>query len=152
VLTLILDALKGATAVLLAKLLMSGADNAAWWIGAAGIAAILGHIFPVWLGFRGGKGVATGVGVFIVLAPVAVLFAGMLFVIIVWYTRYVSLGSMCAAVFIPVFVWIESLIGPITDSSALILISLIGAGLIVYAHRTNIQRLWSGTENKVFTK
>src|SRR5678815_2516151 len=100
-LTLLLDAAKGCIAVLIART-VSGDD---WVIAAAAIAALVGHIFPVWLGFRGGKGVATGVGIFLVLAPVALLCAGVVFVAIVALTRYVSLGSIVAAILIPVFVW-----------------------------------------------
>jgi len=102
VLTLVLDALKGAAAVAIANLILglpfcglaahtAQVENANWWVAAAAIAVILGHIFPVWLRFRGGKGVATGVGVFLVLAPIAVAVAGVIFVLVVWRTRYVSL-------------------------------------------------------------
>ena len=146
--TLILDAAKGAVAVLFAKLMTSDMDHAAWYVGIAGITAILGHIFPIWLKFRGGKGVATGVGVFAVLAPFAVLAAGVIFVVVVLVTRYVSLGSMIAAIFIPVFLWIETLIRPLQDASALISTALVSAALIVYAHRANISRLLNRTENK----
>src|SRR5678816_4309577 len=103
VLTLLLDAAKGCVAVLIAKA-VTGDD---WMIAAAAIAALVGHIFPVWLGFRGGKGVATGVGIFVVLAPVALLGAGVVFVAIVALTRYVSLGSITAAILIPVLVWFQ---------------------------------------------
>ena len=146
--TLILDAAKGAVAVLLARLMTSDMDHAAWFVGIAGITAILGHIFPIWLKFRGGKGVATGVGVFAVLAPFAVLAAGVIFVVIVLVTRYVSLGSMIAAIFIPVFLWMETLIRPLPGASALISTALVSAALIVYAHRANISRLLNRTENK----
>lgn len=150
VVTLVLDALKGAGAVIFAKVILSGVDQprAAWWIGMSGIIAMLGHIFPVWLGFRGGKGVATGVGVFAVLAPLAVVCAGVLFVVVVWSTRYVSLGSMLAALTVPLFVWLESLIHHVPDVTAVVVSTLTGAVLIVYAHRGNIQRLLTGTENK----
>lgn len=147
ILTLVLDALKGAFAVVLAKTLVSGLDNAAWWIGAAGVVVMLGHIFPIWLGFRGGKGVATGVGVFIILAPFAVLCAGLLFIIVVWTTRYVSLGSMLAALSIPVLVLVLSLIRH-EDKFPIICATLLSSLLIVYAHRSNIGRLLNHTENK----
>ena len=139
VLTLLLDAAKGCVAVLVAKA-ASGDD---WVIAAAAIAALVGHIYPVWLGFRGGKGVATGVGIFLVLAPVAVLFAGVIFVAIVALTRYVSLGSIIAAMLIPVFVWLLS------DLRPLLIAAVVGAALIVFAHRGNIQRLASGTESRI---
>src|SRR5215211_1919585 len=87
VLTLLLDAAKGSIAMLIAKA-VSGDD---WVIAVAAIATLVGHIFPVWLSFRGGKGVATGVGIFLVLAPVALLCAGVIFVTIVVFTRYISL-------------------------------------------------------------
>jgi len=139
VLTLLLDAAKGCVAVVIAKSL-SGDD---WVIAAAAIAALVGHIFPVWLGFRGGKGVATGVGIFVVLAPIALLCAGVVFVAIVLLTRYVSLGSITAAVLIPVLVWVQS------DSQPLLIAAVVGAALIVFAHRGNIQRLASGTESRI---
>jgi len=148
ILTLVLDALKGAAAVILASMMLIGAENAAWWIGAAGIIAMLGHIFPVWLGFKGGKGVATGIGVFLVLAPLAVLFAGILFVIVVWFTRYVSLGSVLGALAVPVFVWVESMIRTQSDARPIIFSTLISSLLIVFAHRANVGRLISGTENR----
>ena len=144
VLTLILDALKGAAAVIIAQTLVSGIDNAAWWIGMAGIVAMLGHIFPIWLGFKGGKGVAT----FTALSPLAVLCGGVLFFIIVWLTRYVSLGSMIGAVSVPLFVWVDSLFRRGPDRLPIIVSTLVGAALIIYAHRANIGRLMSGTENK----
>ena len=142
ILTLALDALKGSAAVIIATAVVGDTNHAAWWIGIAGIAAMLGHIFPVWLGFRGGKGVATGVGVFLVLAPVAVFISGLLFVIIVVFTRYVSLGSMLGAVAVPAFAWL------LNYGTPLVFTTLFGAALIIYAHRQNIQRLITGTENK----
>jgi glycerol-3-phosphate acyltransferase PlsY len=139
VLTLLLDAAKGCAAVLIARVLAG--DE--WVIAAAAIAALVGHIFPVWLGFRGGKGVATGVGIFLVLAPIALLCAGVIFVAIVALTRYVSLGSIIAAVLIPVFVWWQSGLGPLLTAA------ILGALLIVFAHRGNIQRLASRTESRI---
>ena len=139
VLTLLLDAAKGCLAVVIAKS-VSGDD---WVIAVAAIAALVGHIFPLWLGFRGGKGVATGVGIFLVLAPLALLCAGVAFVAIVLLTRYVSLGSITAAILIPVLVLVQS------DSRPLLVAALVGAALIVFAHRGNIQRLLSGTESRI---
>ena len=171
VITLLLDALKGAAAVVIAKLLLAlpiwGASDysleafggdvgnslqsniAYWWVAAAAIAVIVGHIFPVWLGFRGGKGVATGVGVFLVLTPLAVVFAGVIFVLVVWRTRYVSLGSIVGAVAIPLFVFLQSaFIRPVVPLVPMMCATVGGAALIVFAHRENIGRLLSGTENK----
>jgi len=139
VLTLLLDAAKGCVAVVVAKA-VSGDD---WVIAAAAIAVLVGHIFPVWLGFRGGKGVATGVGIFLVLAPIPLLCAGVVFVAIVLLTRYVSLGSITAAILIPVLVWVQS------DSQPLLTAAVVGSALIVLAHRGNIQRLAAGTESRI---
>ena len=151
VFTLVLDALKGVIAVLVARALFPGVGPYADWLAAtAGIAAIVGHIFPVWLGFRGGKGVATGVGVFFVLAPVALLCAGVLFVAIVAVTRYVSLGSIVAAVTIPLFVWLQAVfVEPVADLRPLLAAAITGAALILFAHRGNIGRLARGTESQI---
>ena len=139
VVTLVLDALKGAAAVFVASRLTQND----WIVAAAAIAVIVGHIFPVWLGFRGGKGVATGAGVFLVLAPLAVLCAGVVFLAIVFATRYVSLGSMVGAATIPLFVWLQS------DSRPLLIAAGLGALLIAFAHRGNIGRLAHGTEARI---
>ena len=139
ILTLLLDAAKGCAAVLIAKA-VSGDD---WVIAAAAITALVGHIFPVWLKFRGGKGVATGVGIFSVLAPIALLCAGVIFIAIVVTTRYVSLGSIVSAVLIPVFVWFQSGLQPILTAA------IMSAALIVFAHRGNIKRLASRTESQI---
>jgi glycerol-3-phosphate acyltransferase PlsY len=142
ILTLVLDALKGSAAVIIATIMLRDNSHALWWIGIAGSVAILGHIFPVWLGFRGGKGVATGVGVFLVLTPVAVLLSGLLFLIVVVFTRYVSLGSMIGALSVPALAWL------LNYGTPLVFTTLLAAALIIYAHRQNIQRLLTGTENK----
>ena len=166
VLTLVLDALKGAAAAVIAKLALglpifaasgtllhpaanaSTLENASWWVAASAIAVIVGHIFPVWLGFRGGKGVATGVGVFLILAPLAVVAAGVNFLVIVLLTRYVSLGSIVAAATIPVFVLVQNYITPRIDFAPLMTAATVGAALIVFGHRENIGRLVRRTENK----
>jgi acyl phosphate:glycerol-3-phosphate acyltransferase len=151
VITLLLDALKGSLAVLVARTLLTGPPLLVdWWVTAAAVAVIVGHVFPVWLAFRGGKGVATGVGVFLALAPVALLCAGVLFVAIVALTRYVSLGSITAAVALPVCIWLQSvLVEPIADLRPLLIAAVGGALLIVFAHRSNIGRLARGTESRI---
>ena len=146
VLTLLLDASKGVAGVLIAQNL-SGSD---WVKAAAAIAVIVGHIFPLWLGFRGGKGVATGVGVFLVLAPIALLCAGVIFVSIVFFTRYVSLGSIMAAALIPLLVWLQNVfVEPVADLRPLLTAAVVGALLIIVAHRGNIERLARGTESQI---
>ena len=150
VFTLVLDALKGAVAVEWAVVLAGPSSHAAWIVTAAAIAVIVGHIFPVWLRFRGGKGVATGVGVFLMLAPIALMFAGVVFLAIVMFTRYVSLGSTVAAATIPLFVWLQSVfLTPATDLRPLLTAAIAGAALIVFAHRGNIGRLAHGTEAQI---
>jgi glycerol-3-phosphate acyltransferase PlsY len=147
VLTLLLDALKGAAAVLLARALLGAGDG--WWVCAAGVAAVLGHVFPVWLRFRGGKGVATGLGVFLVLAPLATLCALAVFVVVVWLWRYVSLGSMAGAAALPLAVWALGALGIGGRPSAPVLaVAAAGAALIVLMHRANIGRLMRGEESR----
>jgi acyl phosphate:glycerol-3-phosphate acyltransferase len=158
VLTLLLDVLKGAAAVLFAKVIFGlpivglsqgpNLEETYWWVGAAAVATILGHMFPVWLGFRGGKGVATGVGVFLMIMPAAVLLAAVIFLVIVCRTRYVSLGSMLAAAAIPLFVVLLHLLSPSKVLIPTLAAACAGSLLIVFAHRQNIERLISGTESK----
>lgn len=170
VITLVLDALKGAAAVVVAGWVLnvplvhltpsvltgevfgnSGLSfhQAYWCLWGAAIAAIVGHMFPVWLGFRGGKGVATGVGVFLILTQGAVAFAGVIFILIVLVTRYVSLGSIIAAVTIPLFVLLQNLISPTPEFAPVITAATVIAVLIVFAHRANIGRLMKGNESKL---
>lgn len=164
VLTLILDALKGAAAIVVAKLVLgfpilassatatssdTYSTNADWILAAAGVAALVGHIFPVWLKFRGGKGVATGVGMFLMLAPIAVGLALIVFVVVVVFTRYVSLGSIIGALSIPAFVAVQhAFIRPVPSFMTILIAAIMSAGLILFAHRQNIGRLMSGTESK----
>ncbi len=108
--------------------------------------ALVGHMFTVWLKFKGGKGVATGMGVFLALAPLAALLALAIFTIIVLVTRYVSLGSIVATAAFPAIVcWLEY--GRF--SPAALLLTTAAAFLVLFRHRQNIGRLWSGTENRV---
>ena len=164
VLTLVLDALKGAAAVAIAKLILGFpvivnpgpidaqtlySTNAYWIFAAAGIAALVGHIFPAWLKFRGGKGVATGVGVFLMLAPLAVGIALLVFIAVVVLTRYISLGSIVAAITIPIFVALQhAFIHPVPFFATVLIAASVSAMLIVFAHRQNIGRLMSGAESK----
>lgn len=160
VLTLLLDALKGAAAVLIGMWVLSapavGAHRVAplqisveWWVAAAALAVMIGHIFPVWLKFRGGKGVATGVGVFLVLMPAVVGIAALIFVGIVLLTRYVSLGSMVAALSIPVLALLKHrFVSPHVNFAPLMTVAVASALLIVFAHRENVGRLLLGRESK----
>lgn len=145
--TYFFDVAKGVAAVMLMKL-VAGDDYL--WIGAAAVAAIVGHIFPVFLGFRGGKGVATGVGVYLALAPYAVLTTLVLWALIVYFSRYVSLGSIIATAAVPFWTLLYyGLLQPSPHLKALVIIGIIGCALIVAKHHENINRLIHGTENKI---
>jgi glycerol-3-phosphate acyltransferase PlsY len=144
ILTLLLDAAKGALAIVLAARL---SDQSSTWMMIAGLCALVGHCFPIWLGFRGGKGVATAAGVFLVLCPPAFLGATMLFLLVVAYWRFVSLGSIAAAAAMPLliyFLWAPHHAPPYAVTFG----SLAAALLIVYKHDANIQRLVEGDEPK----
>jgi acyl phosphate:glycerol-3-phosphate acyltransferase len=143
-LTLVLDAAKGAAAVLLAERL---SNDSATWMTMAAFAALVGHCFPVWLKFRGGKGVATAAGVFLVLSPLACIAAVLLFVLVVIFWRYVSLGSISAAAAMPLliyFLWAPHHAPPLAVTFG----ALAAALLIIYKHRGNLQRLLGGVEPK----
>ena len=142
--TFILDVSKGIVAVLLVSRITSGEPR---WIAASAVAAILGHCFPVWLKFRGGKGVATGVGVFIALAPLQVALVLVIFAIVVAIWRYISLGSIVATAAFPVLVHF------LKHAPLPIVLGAAGGALIIIAqHHANIRRLLSGTENRVGEK
>ena len=144
ILTLLLDAAKGWFAVWLAARMMHGE---AFAMVLAGFFAMLGHCFPVWLRFRGGKGVATAAGVFAALCPAAMLAALMLFLLVVGFWRFVSLGSIAAAAAIPLLVYL--LWAPhFAPPASVTLLSLAIAALVVYQHRGNISRLARGEEPK----
>lgn len=139
-LTLFLDAGKGFAAVALARAFYPGRSSLAFL---AGLFAVLGHIFPVWLKFRGGKGVATGLGAFLVVAPKAIAMVIGIFAVILLVFRRVSLGSIVAVALLPVMAWL--LDGYKNDPAALGLMGL--ASLLVIAkHAGNIHRLVAGTE------
>ena len=145
--TLVLDAGKGLAAVVLARALSSG-EHQKLVMTVAAFCAVLGHLFPVWLKFRGGKGVATSLGSFALIAPKSVVCMVGLFLLIVAATRYVSIGSVLAAAAFPVLTWVlhESV-----EPVQIILIALISL-LVVWKHRQNIGRLVAGTESKLGAK
>jgi len=174
VLTLLLDALKGVGAVLAVQVLVCGEFTSStyanhsgysdhWWLlipdsaqarivtsmAMAALFAILGHMFPVWLRFRGGKGVATGLGTFVMIAPKAVLVAAGIFIAFVLVFRYVSLGSIAAVALFPALTWMFKEFGQ--SWLALALISLASLS-IVLKHHENIGRLLAGTENRIGAK
>lgn len=142
--TLILDAAKGLAAVLIARALFSG-QHQQLILTTAALFAVVGHLFPVWLKFRGGKGVATSLGAFILLTPKSILCMVVLFLLIAVAFRYVSLGSVAVAAAFPLLAWA---LHEYTDSRQLILIALVSL-LVIWKHRQNIGRLATGTESKL---
>ena len=143
-LTLLLDAGKGITAVALALEVFPGARPFAY---AAAFAAICGHVFPVWLGFRGGKGVATGLGAFLLLSPKAILVTVGVFLVIAAAIRWIALASIVAAAALPIA---AALIGRAASAefSAPLAWVTAGAALIIVKHHSNIRRMLAGTEPK----
>ena len=134
-----LDVGKGVAVVSVAHF----ATGAAPIVALTGAAAIVGHIYPVWLRFHGGKGVAVAAGVFSVLTPVATGIVALLFLLTVWATRYVSLGSIAATLALPPVAWW-------TGAPRAVVLAASGSGaLILFRHRANLKRLRSGTERKV---
>lgn len=169
ILTLLLDALKGAAAVALSIILSpavfehisavhilwrellpaSASPQLAPWAALAALCAILGHMFPVWLKFRGGKGVATGLGAFAMIAPWAVLCCGAIFIVVVFLSRYVSLASIIAVALFPTITWTLREFGGTWQALAFISLSSL---LIVLKHHENIHRLLTGNENRIGSK
>jgi glycerol-3-phosphate acyltransferase PlsY len=128
---------KGAGAVLLA----GGGENAV----AAGVAAVVGHVYPVWLRFKGGKGVATASGVFAVLSPLPTIIAAAAFTLVVARWRFVSLGSVVATLLLPIVEWMLPGLRAIDIGATLV------AALILFRHRGNIMRLIARTERALGT-
>jgi len=139
IITLLGDCLKGVIPLLIAIRVfdLQGTD-----LALVGLAAFIGHCYPVYLGFKGGKGVATALGVFLVLSPLSILCAFGLFAVILWRWRYISLASISAAAAIPFLVLLFERALP------LFLATLVIAGIVIWRHRANIERLLAGNENK----
>ena len=143
ILTLIGDILKGLLPLLALKLWLGPTPLQ---LGLAGVVAIIGHCYPVYLCFKGGKGVATAVGIFLVLDPLALLGGGLVFLAVVAVTRYISLGSVLAATVAPLLTIL------LHRPLPLILCSWAIGALIVWRHRDNLQRLCAGAENRFGAK
>lgn len=137
--TLILDIAKGALAV---WLMDRASGGSAAWMAAAAVVVILGHAFPVFLKFQGGKAVASFIGAFLYLTPLPLLASMVVFVVVVAGTRYISLGSITAAGLFPLAVWLIARPG-----APVLLAALFSGAFIVWRHRSNIARLRAGNEN-----
>ena len=138
VMTLAGDCLKGLLPVLAVTYSSLPSEYAAW----VGLAAFCGHVFSVFLKFKGGKGVATALGVFLALSPLAVAFALGVFIVLMLIWRYVSLGSITAAAVMPLAVWL------LGGGRVLILVTMLIAAVVIIRHIENIKRLVAGTENR----
>lgn len=152
IITLLLDGLKGTAAVLLAYRLSGGTAGSAVQYQAMSVAAffaVLGHVFPVWLRFRGGKGVATGLGSFVVIAPKEVLIAVGVFIAVIAIARHVSLGSITAVVSFPILVYATNAYGSAPAALAFMVITSV---VIIARHYENIRRLLAGTESRLGAK
>jgi glycerol-3-phosphate acyltransferase PlsY len=139
VLVAALDMAKGAASVWIASRVSDGTDLPA----AAGLAAIVGHVYPIWLRFSGGKGVATACGAFAILTPLAVPPVLAIFAGVVWLTQYISLGSVLASMALPPLAYALGSPAPAVVAAAA------AAAIIVFRHRSNVLRVWSGTERRV---
>jgi glycerol-3-phosphate acyltransferase PlsY len=140
----VLDAAKAAVMMLAARALLAGDPQVETWAMAVGVAAFVGHIFPVWLGFKGGKGVATGLGVFVVAAPVAALVGLIGFGIAYGATRIAAVGSLVGTV-----VCVAGVFVVYGGASPVPWIGLFLGALIIWRHKSNIERLIRGAEFKV---
>ena len=145
----VLDVLKGVAAVLLAAWLYRGV-GASWIVAASGVAAIVGHIQSVFIGFRGGRGVATAAGGMLAIAPLAVAVLAPVVVVVIWRWRYVSLGSITGALLGPVATGALAATG--AGTIAAVGYAAAAAILITVAHADNIERLRNGTERRLGTK
>ena len=143
--TLVLDVFKGAAVVGVAEVM--GAPL--WVVAGCGLAAVLGHIYPIYLGFRGGKGVATAAGALGVLSPFPTMVACAVFVIVVIPTRFVALASVSAAASYPLAVWVTDALGWIEAREWVLEATTAIAALVIWKHRSNLRRLWNGTEPRL---
>jgi len=145
--TLLLDAAKGLAAVYLAGLVFSGPHRHLIMTTAA-LFAVIGHLFPIWLKFRGGKGVATSLGAFVLITPKSILCMVAIFILLAVAFRYVSLGSIAVAAAFPLLAWA---LGEYHEPTELLIIAIVST-LVIWKHRQNINRLTHGTESRIGSK
>lgn len=140
--TLLGDALKGFVPTVWAL----AAFDSAWAVATVALAAYLGHLFPIYLGFKGGKGVATGLGVFLAVSPGAVFWAAVIFALVLWMGKMVSLGSLAAASALPL------ILAFFKAPFAIVCLGILVGGFTVWKHQSNIQRILAGTEHRIGDK
>lgn len=144
---LLFDAIKGLVPlVLILHVFLASHPQVQRYAMVGALAAMVGHVFPVWLGFKGGKGVATGLGVMTALAPLQVAAAFPVFVAVVYVTRFISLGSIIAAAVMPAAFFIDHRLPANGELFAFIAVACI---FVIYKHKTNIKRILAGTENRL---
>ncbi len=148
ILVLILDALKGFIPLFIAEKFGVTGNS----LVLIGIIAVIGHTFSPFLNFKGGKGVATSLGIFLYLAPIPMLITLLMFFVVVGITKYVSLGSVLASVMLPLLILIMPVNEKLGNKVIVFIISALLGSYIIYKHRANIQRLKNGTENKFYKK
>ena len=148
ILVLILDALKGFIPLFIAEKFGVTGNS----LVLIGITAVIGHTFSHFLNFKGGKGVATSLGIFLYLAPIPMLITLLMFFVVVGITKYVSLGSVLASVMLPLLILFIPVNEKLGNKAIVFIISALLVTYIIYKHRANIQRLKNGTENKFYKK
>jgi acyl phosphate:glycerol-3-phosphate acyltransferase len=146
ILTLLCDVAKGFLPVYVVSLVLPPSVNSEIFIALCGLSTVVGHMFPIYLGFKGGKGVATALGVFLYLSPLSILFALLFFVAVVYFSGFVSAGSLAAAALIPLFILL------LGNSTSTVLVALTIAILVWLKHSSNIGRLIRGEEKSWKTK
>lgn len=145
---LVLDALKGFLPLIIAEKL--GVEGNILVL--IGVVAVIGHTFSPFLNFKGGKGVATSLGIFLYLAPIPMLITLVMFIVVVGISKYVSLGSILASLMLPILILITPVNEKLGNKVVVFIISAILGAYIIYKHKANIERLKNGTENKFYKK
>jgi glycerol-3-phosphate acyltransferase PlsY len=151
ILTLLGDSLKGFVAVMLAKWILQEQAEPAWFIGGVALAVFLGHVFPIWHRFQGGKGVATAAGVLFGLHWVLGLAALSTWLIMALFFRYSSLAALTTAIFAPLFAYLMFFLQQTISHISCIAVLMIGI-VLIWRHQSNIQKLMNGTEGKIGSK
>lgn len=152
---LLLDLLKGVAVILMARAIMmrpgwpfrfsneSAVHTQSFWIGLVALVAVLGHLYPVWLRFRGGKGVATAAGVFLAINPLSIAYLAIIFLIVALLSRYISLGSIVAAASLPLVLRFLT-----REPFWIVMFSIVIAVVVIVKHHSNIARIAGGSERK----